>query len=59
MKLLKALSATIIALSVSTAVMAEVDSQHAVGLQIGGGGLEYKGESRIYITTTSLCLNIT
>jgi opacity protein-like surface antigen len=45
MKLLKTLSATVIALSISTAVMAEVDSQHVVGFQVGGGGLEYKGKS--------------
>jgi len=38
-------SATLLALSVSTTVMAEVESQHSAGLQLGGGGVTYKGDS--------------
>ncbi len=49
MNLLKILSATfsatLLALSMSSTVMAEVDTEHTIGLQFGGGGLEYKGES--------------
>ena len=45
MKLLKTFSVTLLALSLSASVMAETNTQHTVGLQFGGGGLEYKGDS--------------
>jgi len=45
MKRLTLLSATFLALSLSTTAMAEADTEHSVGFQLGGGGLEYKGES--------------
>jgi len=45
MKRLPLLSVTFLALSLSTTAMAEVETEHSVGFQLGGGGLEYKGES--------------
>ncbi len=45
MKLFNTLAASLIALSVSAAVNAEqIKTRHTVGLQAGGGGLEYKGK---------------
>lgn len=44
MKLLTYLSTTLIALSISTSTMAETKSPHSVGLQLGGGSMEYKDQ---------------
>lgn len=42
MKLLTYLSTAVVALSISTAALAEIKSPHSVGLQLGGGSMEYK-----------------
>lgn len=43
MKLFKYVSVTLLALSFSNAALAEVESPHSVGLQVGGGGIKFKG----------------
>lgn len=46
MKLFTAFSSTLLAISLCTSSLAdEIKTTHAVGLQFGGGGLEYKGKN--------------
>lgn len=62
MKLLTYLSTAVVALSISTAALAEIKSPHSVGLQLGGGSMEYKDKKEralvrlICITTINLHL---
>lgn len=44
MKKLNGVSATFLALLISTSSLAEEKSKHAIGFQVGAGGLEYKGQ---------------
>ena len=61
------LSAAVLALSLTRQVQAEEEPIHTVGLQVGGGGIDYKGKTltvkglvnHICIITTSFHLIIT
>lgn len=44
MKLLTKISTSLLALTISTAALADDNSVHTVGVQVGGGGLEYKNK---------------
>ncbi len=44
MKLLNLITASLMSLSISTSVLADVETPHSAGIQFGGGGLEYKGK---------------
>lgn len=46
MKLLNAITVTMLTLSISTSILAdEIKTTHTVGFNSGGGGLEYKGKN--------------
>lgn len=57
MKLLTYLSTAVIALSISTTALAEIKSPHSVGLQLGGGSMEYKDKKGEGLGTSYLYYN--
>ncbi|XPF92574.1 outer membrane beta-barrel protein [Colwellia sp. RE-S-Sl-9] len=57
MKLFTSLATSIIALTISTAVFAETKTPHSVGIQLGGGNMEYKGEEGEAYGTSYLFYN--
>ena len=57
MKLLAYLSTAFVALSLSTTVLADIKSPHSVGLQLGGGSMEYNDKEGEGFGTSYLYYN--